>query len=119
MYLESVSPLFLKHVFMPPRNLNVMMLAVVLSVLCFITNRRTRTALMVGSALDLIRQHYVDPVDDDALLTSAMEGLTGILDENSSYIRAAPTGPFRTASIKSLPESESSSNNRNRASPFV
>ena len=71
---------------MPPRNLNVILLAVFVSVLCFVTNRRTRTALMVGNALDLIRQHYVDPVDADDLLTSAMEGMTGILDENSTYI---------------------------------
>ena len=50
---------------------------------------------MVGSALDLIRHHYVDAVDDDDLLTSAMNGMTGMLDENSSYIPGSEFGSFQ------------------------
>tara|TARA_R110002049_G_scaffold4601_5_gene32266 strand:- start:378265 stop:379722 length:1458 start_codon:yes stop_codon:yes gene_type:complete len=80
---------------MPPRNLNVILLAVFLSVLCYITHRRTKTALLVGSALDLIRHNYVDPVDDETLLTAAMNGLTESLDENSTYIPGSAYGSFQ------------------------
>ncbi len=71
---------------MSPRNLNIILLAVSISVLCYLTHRRARTAMMVGDALELINNFYVDPVDRDDLLTAAMDGMTGILDEHSSFI---------------------------------
>ncbi|NNE00757.1 MAG: S41 family peptidase [Pirellulaceae bacterium] len=42
--------------------------------------------MMVGDAMELIHHFYVDDVDDQALLTAAMKGLTDSLDEHSSYI---------------------------------
>ena len=42
--------------------------------------------MMVGDALELINNFYVDPVDRDDLLTAAMDGMTGILDDHSSFI---------------------------------
>ena len=71
---------------MPPRNLNVILIAACLSLLCYVTYRRARTAIMVGDALQLIDQFYVDPVERDDLLTAAMDGMTSSLDEHSSYI---------------------------------
>jgi carboxyl-terminal processing protease len=71
---------------MPPKNLNIILLAVSISLLCYLTHRRARTAMMVGDALDLINNFYVDPVDRDDLLTAAMNGMTGQLDEHSSFI---------------------------------
>jgi len=80
---------------MPPRNLNVLLLAASISVLCYVTHRRAQPAMMVGSALDLIRQFYVDPVDSEALLIAAMNGMTATLDENSSYIPGEAYGSFQ------------------------
>ena len=50
---------------MPPKNLNIILLAVSVSLLCYLTHRRARTAMMVGDALELINNFYVDPVDRD------------------------------------------------------
>lgn len=71
---------------MPPRNLNVILIAFCVSALCYFTYRRARTAMIVGDALDLINTYYVDPVDDRQLLTAAMDGMTATLDEHSEYI---------------------------------
>ncbi|TWU56908.1 putative CtpA-like serine protease [Rubripirellula tenax] len=71
---------------MPPRNLNIIIIAAAISLLCYSTHRRVRPAMIVGDALNLIDMFYVDPVDDDELLTAAMNGMTSTLDENSEYI---------------------------------
>jgi carboxyl-terminal processing protease len=71
---------------MPPRNLNIIIIAAVFSALCYFTHRRARTAMMVGDALQMIEAFYVDPVDEDKLLIAAMDGMTATLDEHSEYI---------------------------------
>lgn len=71
---------------MPPRHLNVILIAAAISLLCYFTHRRTRSALVVGDALNLIDAYYVDPVDRGDLLKSAMNGLTSGLDQHSEYI---------------------------------
>lgn len=71
---------------MPPKHLNTILLAMSISLLCYIVHRRARTASMVGEAVELINAYYVDPVERDDLLTAAMNGLTDKLDEHSSYI---------------------------------
>ena len=71
---------------MPPRNLNIIVIAAFVSGLCYFAHRRTMTAMMVGDALDLIDAYYVDPVDKDQLLISAMNGMTSMLDDHSEYI---------------------------------
>jgi carboxyl-terminal processing protease len=42
--------------------------------------------MIVGNALDLIDAYYVDPVDKEQLLISAMDGMTATLDQHSEYI---------------------------------
>ncbi len=71
---------------MLPRNLNVILIALSVAVMCYVTNRSARPAMMVGNALEMINLHYVDPVDPDKLLIAAMNGMTSSLDENSSYV---------------------------------
>ena len=71
---------------MPPRNLNVILIAAIVSFLCYATYRRARTAMMVGDALELIDIYYVDEVDDKELLSAAMNGMTSSLDQHSSFI---------------------------------
>jgi carboxyl-terminal processing protease len=71
---------------MLPRNLNIILIATCVTVLCYATYKRARTAIMVGDAIEMINMHYVDPVDADELLTAAMNGMTASLDENSSFI---------------------------------
>lgn len=71
---------------MPHRNLNTIIIVACVSLLCFVLQRRTKTAMMVGDALQKIVNYYVDPVDEDKLLIAAMDGMTGTLDEHSEYI---------------------------------
>ncbi|MGI9474145.1 MAG: S41 family peptidase [Rubripirellula sp.] len=71
---------------MPPRNLNIIVIAAFVSGLCYFAHRRTKTAMMVGDALELIDAYYVDPVDKEQLLISAMNGMTSTLDDHSEYI---------------------------------
>ena len=70
---------------MPPRNFNLMLFAVVISILCHFTYRNTRTASILGEAIELIEQNYVDPIDRKRLVMAAMEGVVNQLDEHSSY----------------------------------
>ncbi|GAA4468156.1 S41 family peptidase [Novipirellula rosea] len=71
---------------MPSRNLNIILLTLCFSLLCFLTHRRAKPAMLVGDALDLIHHHYVDPIDEDRLLIAAMNGMTSILDQNCEFI---------------------------------
>ncbi|MGB7329585.1 MAG: S41 family peptidase [Rubripirellula sp.] len=80
---------------MSPRNLNIIIIAAAISLLCYVTHRRTRTALIVGEAMNLVDAFYVDPVDSDQLLLAAMNGMTSTLDENSEYIPGAAYESFQ------------------------
>lgn len=71
---------------MPTRNVNTLLLAILVALLCYGTHRRARTAMIVGDALDLIDRYYVDPVDRGELLTAAMRGMTETLDRHSEYV---------------------------------
>ena len=71
---------------MPPRNLNTIIVTAFVSVLCYFAHQRAKTAMIVGNALDLIDAYYVDPIEKDQLLISAMDGMTSTLDQHSEYI---------------------------------
>lgn len=71
---------------MPPRNLNIIIVAAAIGLLCYVTHRRAKPAMIVGDALNMIDAFYVDPVDSEQLLISALNGMTSTLDENSEYI---------------------------------
>lgn len=70
---------------MPPRNFNLILFAVVVSILCHVTYRNARTASILGEAIELIERNYVDPIERNRLVTAAMEGVVSQLDEHSSY----------------------------------
>ncbi|MCC9657516.1 S41 family peptidase [Rhodopirellula halodulae] len=71
---------------MLPRNLTLLCTVMVISFACYLMHLRTRTAMMVGEALEMIDRFYVEPVDRRELLTSAMGGMTSKLDQHSEYI---------------------------------
>ena len=71
---------------MPSRNVNIIIIAACLSLLCYFVQRRVKTAMIVGDALEMIDTFYVDPVDQDRLLIAAMDGMTATLDEHSEFI---------------------------------
>lgn len=71
---------------MPLRNFQILFVAAIVSVMCYVMQRRTHSALIVGQAIDSIVRHYVDPVDERMLLESALVGVTSKLDEHSQFI---------------------------------
>ena len=81
---------------MPPRNLNIIIVTAFVSVLCYFAHQRAKTAMIVGNALDLIDAYYVDPVDKEQLLISAMDGMTATLDQHSEYIPQQDYESFQT-----------------------
>jgi carboxyl-terminal processing protease len=70
---------------MSQRNLTVILLAFFVSVLCHFTYRQSRTASIVGEAIELIERNYVDPVERRDLIAAAMDGMVAKLDQHSSY----------------------------------
>ena len=71
---------------MPARHVNIIVLTACISFLCYVVHRRTKTALLVGDAISMIDSYYVDPVDSDQLVVSAMNGITQSLDDHSEFI---------------------------------
>lgn len=68
------------------RNSYILMAAIFVSAACYLTHRQTRYALVVGNALNLIHEFYVEPVDDRELLVAALDGMTQGLDPYSSFV---------------------------------
>ncbi|MEM9367597.1 MAG: S41 family peptidase [Planctomycetota bacterium] len=80
---------------MLPRNLNLIVVVAIVSLFCHSLHRQTRRALVVGEAIDLIDRYYVEEVESDDLLLSAMQGVTADLDEHSQYIPAKAFDTFQ------------------------
>ena len=80
---------------MLPRNLNLIIIVAIVSLFCHSLHRQTRRALVVGEAIDLIDRYYVEEVESDDLLLSAMQGVTSDLDEHSQYIPAKAFDTFQ------------------------
>ncbi|TWT92192.1 S41 family peptidase [Neorhodopirellula pilleata] len=71
---------------MLPRNLTIVCIALVVSTACHLLHRRTKTAMMVGEAMEMIDRFYVEPVESRDLMIAAMNGMTSNLDQHSEYI---------------------------------
>ena len=71
---------------MPRRNLNIIMLAAFLSLICYHRAARTRYAAVFADAVNQIQDSYVEPVDQRTLFNAAMDGMMSELDPYSSYI---------------------------------
>ncbi len=78
-----------------PRNLNIILITFVISALCYVSVASTKNAILIGEAIQMIDEFYVDPVDHDALIDAAMTGLTSKLDEHSEYIPPQMYGAFK------------------------
>jgi carboxyl-terminal processing protease len=70
---------------MPLRNLLTLFLAAVISLACYQRAARNRFVGTLAEAMNLIDDHYVDPVDDRQLFEGAMIGMLDRLDPYSSY----------------------------------
>ena len=71
---------------MPPRNLLVIALTVVVSLACYSVASKNRYANLFAEALDVIDRQSLKQVPREELFDSAMEGMLKDLDEHSMYI---------------------------------
>lgn len=71
---------------MPLRNLAVIFLAAVTSLVCYGKAQRNRDATRVAAAMRLVEDYYIEEVDSRTLYEGAMNGMVSSLDPYSSYI---------------------------------
>jgi len=71
---------------MPPRNLLVIALTVVVSMACYSVASKNRYANLFAEAIEVIDRQSLKQVPRDKLFVSAMEGMLKDLDEHSMYI---------------------------------
>ena len=71
---------------MPPRNLTIIFITAILSLICYHKAERNRYASGVADAIDLVSEYYVEEVDSRTLFENAMTGMVSGLDQYSDYI---------------------------------
>jgi carboxyl-terminal processing protease len=71
---------------MPRRNLTIVLLTVIISMVCYERADRTPYATVFGRVLHLVTERYVERVEPREVFEGAMEGVVDRLDEHSAYI---------------------------------
>ncbi len=79
---------------MPARNAQILILATLVCLLCYMQAKRLKYAGRIGAAIETIEQYYVDEVKGDDLYQSAMKGLLK-LDPYSEFIPATEYTEFQ------------------------
>ncbi len=79
---------------MPARNAQILILATLVCLLCYMQAKRLKYASRIGSAIETIEQYYVDEVKGDELYQSAMKGMLK-LDPYSEFIPATEYTEFQ------------------------
>ncbi|HJN08384.1 MAG TPA: S41 family peptidase [Pirellulaceae bacterium] len=75
---------------MPLRNLTVIFVTAVFSLICYQKAEHNRHASSVAEAMQLIEDFYVEEVDSRELFENAMTGMVKGLDQYSTYIGPEP-----------------------------
>jgi carboxyl-terminal processing protease len=88
---------------MPPRNITVIFLAMLASVICYRTASRNRHVGTLAQAMNLVVDNYVDEVDERALFEGAMEGMIDELDPYSRYTPPDELPRFRESIDQEFP----------------
>ena len=71
---------------MPQRNLTVVLVSALLSLVCYQKARYGRYAAALAEAMEHIEARYVEPIERRSLFESAMKGMVENLDQYSEYI---------------------------------
>ena len=71
---------------MPQRNLIVVLISALLSLVCYQKARNGRYAAALAEAMGHIEARYVEPIDRRSLFEGAMKGMVENLDQYSEYI---------------------------------
>ncbi|MFK7735624.1 MAG: S41 family peptidase [Pirellulaceae bacterium] len=71
---------------MPVRNIQILVLAMLFCIACYVQAERLKYAGKIGSAIQLIEANYVEERDPDVLYHAAMKGIVSELDQFSAFI---------------------------------
>ncbi len=71
---------------MPLRNTVTIVIAALLSFICYATAYHNRYLSTISHAMEIIENNYVEEIDGRELFENAMRGMVGGLDEYSDYI---------------------------------
>ena len=82
---------------MPVRNLIILCISMAVSMLCYKRAVHNRFATMIGESIDIIKNQYVEEVDDEKLFEDAMSGMVSGLDDYSSFIMRSEFSQFQSA----------------------
>ena len=80
---------------MPARNLIILFLSAVISLLCYHTASRNHYGGLLATAIGEINETFVRPVDDRDLFEGAMDGMVRQLDPYSDYIDPDELAEFK------------------------
>lgn len=81
---------------MPVRNLQILVVLMVVCLACYMQAERLKYAGKLGSAIIKIKDHYVDEIDPQDLYMAAMQGMVSELDQFSEFIPPAKYAEFQT-----------------------
>ena len=81
---------------MPVRNLQILVVLMVVCMACYVQAERLKYAGKLGSAIIKIKDHYVDEIDPQDLYMAAMKGMVSELDQFSEFIPPAKYAEFQT-----------------------
>lgn len=79
---------------MPQRNLMLIAIAMVVSLLCYEQASRNRYASMLTEIMGTVERNYLKPVERQALFDHAMKGMITGLDPYSGYMTREDYRPF-------------------------
>jgi len=80
---------------MPARNLVILILAAIVSMVCYHTASRNHYGGLLANAIGEINETFVRPVDDRSLFEGAMDGMIRELDPYSDYISPEELSDFQ------------------------
>lgn len=71
---------------MPVRNVQILILTMLVCGACYVQAQRLKYAGKLGSAIQLIEDNYVEEIDPNELYFGAMDGIVSKLDQFSEFI---------------------------------
>ncbi len=81
---------------MPVRNIQILIALMLLCGACYFQAERLKVGGKIGTAIQLIKDNYVEDIDPNDLYTAAMEGLVTELDQFSEFIPPAKYSEFQS-----------------------
>ena len=80
---------------MTRRNLTILVVALIVSLVCYQRASRNRYAATLAEAMNIVGQKYISDVEPRALFEGAMDGMIGKLDPYSGYTSPEEMNQFQ------------------------